>query len=201
NAKAMLDAMPIAYAVTYMFGTIGSALVIALVGPALFRINLVEACKDYEQKFGGGGAKEMGGAGSAWHKWVLGAFRVRKGGKVAGLRASEAEALLPDARLFVQRVRRDGKIIDATADTVLNEGDVVALAGARETLVKLGEGAEEVNDAELLNVPVEGVDVYVTSKAVDGKPLEELAKSPGARGVFLRKIGRGATATSIPILP
>ena len=41
QAKAMLDGMPIAYAVTYMFGTVGSAIVIALVGPALLRINLV----------------------------------------------------------------------------------------------------------------------------------------------------------------
>jgi len=50
-------------------------------------------------------------------------------------------------------------------------------------------------------VPVEGVDVYVTSKEVDGKTLAELAQSPGARGVFLRKITRGAIATEIPILP
>jgi putative transport protein len=50
-------------------------------------------------------------------------------------------------------------------------------------------------------VPVEGVDVYVTSKAVDGKTLAELAGRPSARGVFLRRITRGAVATSIPILP
>ena len=50
-------------------------------------------------------------------------------------------------------------------------------------------------------MPIEGVDVYVTNKEVDGKTLAELAQLPGARGVFLRKITRGAVATSIPILP
>jgi putative transport protein len=65
----------------------------------------------------------------------------------------------------------------------------------------LGANAVEVDDPELLNVPAGGVDVYVTNKAVDGKTLIELAKSPNARGVFLRKIMRGATATTIPILP
>src|SRR5581483_10151947 len=35
QVKALLDSMPIAYAVTYMFGTVGSAIVIALIGPAL----------------------------------------------------------------------------------------------------------------------------------------------------------------------
>jgi len=200
KAKAMLDGMPVAYAVTYMFGTLGSALVIALLGPRLLRMNLPAACKEYEEKFGG--TKEMGGAGSAWHRWELRAFRVQKGGKAVGLRAADAEALVPDARVFVQRIRRNGTIEDATMDTVLQEGDVVAVVGAREVLVSLiGEGAKEVEDPELLNVPVQGIDVYVTNKAVDGKTLAELGKMPGARGVFLRKITRGATATTIPILP
>jgi putative transport protein len=202
KTKAMLDSMPVAYAVTYMFGTVGSALVIAVLGPVLFRINLEAACKDYEQKQGGASGGEMGGAGSAWHRWVVRAFRVKPGGKVNGLRAVEAEALVPDARVFVLRVRHGGKIEDATADTVLHEGDVVAVAGARDVLVKaIGEGAQEVEDPELLNLPIEGVDVYVTNKEVDGKTLTELAKLPGARGVFLRKIVRGSTATSIPLLP
>ena len=65
----------------------------------------------------------------------------------------------------------------------------------------IGSAAEEVDDRELLAVPIEGVDVYVTSKEADGKTLTELAQRPGARGVFLRKITRGATATDIPILP
>jgi len=200
QSKALLDSIPIAYAVSYIFGTVGSAIVIALVGPALMRIDLVKACKEYEEKQGG--TKEMGGAGSAWHRWVVRAFRVQPGGKAVGLRAAEAEAMVPDARVFVLRLRRSGTIEEATADTVLRAEDVVAVAGPREVLVRLvGDGAKEVDDPELLNVPVEGVDVLVTSKAVDGKTLTELAQRPASRGVFLRKIARGATATSIPILP
>ena len=220
QAKNLLNSMPVAYAVTYMFGTVGSAIVIALLGPFLLRFNIAEACKDYEEKQGG--TKELGGAGTAWHRWEMRAFRVQPGARVIGLRAVEAEALLPQSRVFIQRIRRNGVIEDATADTVLREGDVVAVAGAREALVSIiGERAKmmavaggrealadvtrgvsiEVDDPELLSVPVEGVDVYVTNKAVDGKTLAELAGLPGARGVFLRKITRGATATSIPILP
>src|SRR5881394_1348417 len=220
KAKALLDSMPVAYAVTYMFGTMGSAIVIAVLGPKLLGINLFTACKDYEEKQGG--TKELGGAGSAWRRWEVRAFRVQPGARVIGLRAVEAEALLPQARIFVQRIRRNGIIEEATADTVLREGDVVAVAGPREALVSIiGERAKvvavagsrevladvtsgvsiEVDDPELLSVPVEGVDVYVTNKAVDGKTLAELAGQPGARGVFLRKITRGATATTIPILP
>jgi putative transport protein len=220
EAKTLLDSMPVAYAVTYMFGTMGSALVIALLGPVLLRINLPAACKDYEDKHGGN--KELGGPGTAWRRWEVRAFRVQPGARVIGLRAIEAEALVPQARIFVQRIRRNGVIEEANADTVLREGDVVAVAGAREALVSIiGERAKmvaavgsrealgsvasgvaiEVDDPELLSVSVEGVDVYVTNKEVDGKTLAELAELPSARGVFLRKITRGAVATSIPILP
>ena len=199
KAKALLDSMPVAYAVTYMFGTMGSAIVIAVLGPKLLGINLFTACKDYEEKQGG--TKELGGAGSAWRRWEVRAFRVAQGGKAVGLRVPEAEALVPDARVFILRIRRNGTIEEATADTVLREGDVVAVAGARDVLVSvLGANATEVEDPELLAVPVEGVDVYVSNKAVDGKTLAELAQMPATRGVFLRRIVRGATATVIPIL-
>jgi putative transport protein len=201
QTKNLLNSMPIAYAVTYIFGTVGSALVIALLGPALFRINLVKACKDYEQKQGGG-TKDPGGLGSAWHRWEIRAFRIKPDGKAVGLRCVEAEAMLPDARVFVLRVRHNGVVEDATADTVLSEGDVVALLGARESLLRVvGEGGNEVEDPELLSMPVEGVDILVTNKAVDAKTLVELGQLAEARGVFLKKITRGATATDIPILP
>ncbi len=200
QAKALIDSMPVAYAVSYMFGTMGSAVVIAVLGPKLLGINLVAACKDYEEKFGGG-SKEVGGPGTAWRRWEARAYRVAKGGRAVGLRASAAERLVPDARVFLLRVRRGGTILEATADTVIQEGDVVAVAGPREVLVNLiGESALEVEDRELLAVPVQGVDVLVTNKAVDGKTIAELAQMPETRGVFLRKITRGATATSIPIL-
>jgi putative transport protein len=200
ETKKLLDAMPVAYAVTYIFGTVGSALVIALVGPALLGIDLEAACRRYEERHGG--KKQVGGPGTAWHQFELRAFRVQEGGRAVGKTVQEAEALLPEQRVFVQRIRRGGKIMDATADTVIQAGDVVAVAGRREVLVNLiGTAAQEVDDRELLAVPIEGVDVYVTSKQADGKTLAELATAPEVRGVFLRKITRGATATDIPILP
>jgi putative transport protein len=199
DTKKLLDSMPVAYAVTYIFGTIGSAIVLALVGPGLLGIDLEAACKRYEEKHGG--KKELGGPGTAWSRFALRAFRVKEGGLAVGKTIQAAEALAPGERVFIQRLRRGNETMEATGDLVIQAGDVLAVAGRREVLVNLaGAGAQEVEDRELLAVPVEGVDVYVTNKAVDGVTLEELAKSQGVRGVFLRKITRGATATDIPIL-
>ena len=62
EAKKLLDGMPVAYAVTYIFGTVGSAIVLALLGPALLGIDLEAACKNYEEQHGG--KKQSGGAGN-----------------------------------------------------------------------------------------------------------------------------------------
>ncbi|WP_233806821.1 aspartate-alanine antiporter [Paraburkholderia sp. HP33-1] len=219
ETKALLNAMPTAYAVTYIFGTVGSAVILATLGPRLLRIDLVAACKEYEATMGG--TKEMGGEGQAWHRYELRAYRVLADSPACGQMVSQVEALQPqNTRLFVERIRRGGKVEEAKLDMVLQADDVVAIAGPRDQLVSvLGAGtgtgddggdhsvavrrarALEVDDPELLAVPAEGVDVYVTSKVVDGKTLTELAGMPLARGVFLRRIKRGPTETQIPILP
>jgi putative transport protein len=200
ETKKLLDAIPVAYAITYIFGTMGSPIILGLLGPVLLGIDLEAACRRYEEKQGG--KQQLGGPGTAWHKFELRAFRIGPEGLAVGKTRQEAEALIPEQRVFVQRIRRNGKIIDANTNTVIQAGDILAVAGRREVLVNLiGLAAEEVDDRELLAVPIEGVDVYVTSKEANGKTLAEVAKLPAARGVFLRKITRGATAIDIPILP
>src|SRR5215213_9552119 len=100
QAKALIDSMPIAYAVSYMFGTMGSAIVIAVLGPKLLGINLEAACKDYEEKQGG--VKELGGPGSAWRRWEVRAFRILPGGVAAGLSVIEAETMVAQPRIAAQ---------------------------------------------------------------------------------------------------
>jgi putative transport protein len=200
ETKNLLDAMPVAYAISYIFGTVGSAVIIALLGPVLLGINLEEACKRYEEKHGG--TKTVGGPGTAWHQFDLRAYRVRQDARIVGMTAEDAERLVPEQRVFIQRIRRGADVMDATSDTTIQSGDIVAVAGRRDVLTNLiGTAAEEVDDRELLAIPVEGVDVFVTSKKVDGQRLADLAGQSWARGVYLRKITRGATATEIPILP
>jgi putative transport protein len=201
QTKALLDSMPTAYAVTYIFGTVGSAIIIAQLGPKLLRIDLVKACKEYEASLGS--TQQLSGAGSAWHEYELRAYRIPSESPVVGLTVRQVEAIEAEGvRLFIERIRRGPTIEEATLDYVLAGGDVLAVAGRRNELVSvLGANGKEVDDAALLAVPAEGVDVYVSAKAVDGQTLQQLAVLPAARGVFIRKIKRGPTETPIPVLP
>src|SRR3954449_2460722 len=53
SIKTILDRIPVGYAVTYIYGTVGSAIVIATLGPKLLGIDLPAACKEYEAELGG----------------------------------------------------------------------------------------------------------------------------------------------------
>ena len=127
--------MPVAYAVTYIFGTVGSAIVLALLGPALLGIDLEAACKRYEGEARRARSKPAVPAQPGTNSSCARSAS-RQDGPVVGKTAQEAEALLPDQRVFVQRIRRGGQIMDATADTVIQAGDIVAVAGRRDVLVK-----------------------------------------------------------------
>jgi putative transport protein len=84
---------------------------------------------------------------------------------------------------------------------VLQPGDTASVVGERDQVIALlGQASKEVDDPELLSAPIEGIDVYVTSKEADGKTLAELGALPGARGVYVRSIKRGLGETPIPVL-
>jgi putative transport protein len=198
NAKEMLNQIPVAYAVCYIWGTVGTGIILAQLGPKLIGVNLPEACKQYEAEMSQGAPE--GGMGSAWHQLSMRAFRIEDGAKIVGMNVADAGAAVGAKRVFIERIRRDGMIIDADPEMTLNAGDVVAVSGHTETLVAFEQYAEEVADQELLDVPVESVDLVVTNRAVNGRTLVDLAKADFAQGVYLQKISRGAASTDIPVL-
>jgi putative transport protein len=198
NPKAMLDQIPVAYAVSYIWGTVGTGVILSVLGPKILRIDLVEECKKYEAELSKG--TPAGGMGSAWQQFQIRAFQVEAGLPAVGKSVGEVERLNKDSRMYVERIRRDGAIIDFDSGTVLRAGDVVAVSGRTEALVALQDRAREIPDRELLDIPVESVDLVVTSKNVNERTLIELAQDEFARGVYLDKITRGATSIDVPIL-
>lgn len=194
QGAAYLNAMPVAYAVTYIFGTVGSGIILALVGPRLLGIDMAAACRDYAARMNAGGA-------AAFQSFELRAYRIAKDSPAVGRSVAEVEAMFGQARLFIERVRRvDGRIEEAVGSLVLAAGDVGAVAGTRADLVGMLGNVEEVQDSELLTVPTGSVKVFVTAKAAVGRTLAELAEWPQARGVFVSRIVRGVTAIEVPLL-
>jgi putative transport protein len=144
EAKAQADAIPIGYAVTYIFGTIGSAVLLAQLGPKLIGVDLPAACADYERRLGGGAANREPGVLSAYRAIQVRAYSIELNSDVAGRPARE---LFPESRIFIERVRRGDRFIDADGDTVLMAGDVAAISGPQQALLERVEPVvREISD-------------------------------------------------------
>lgn len=189
--QAFIKALPVAYAVSYLFGTAGSAWFLASVGPKLLRVNLAKECADYETKMGG---QLEGGELSAYRKLTTRAFRVNEGSRCIGKTIAEYESQFTIPRVFVVRIRQQSKVCEPEPNTIIQATDILGLAGPRELILQQQAAiGPEVEDREVFDFPVEMLDVVLTNKAFVGKTLAEVRESDAgnrARGVFLRKIIR-----------
>lgn len=59
--------------------------------------------------------------------------------------------------------------------------------------------AHEVTDLELLDTPIENVDVVVTNKRFNGRTLIDLSHEPFTRGVYINRIRRGSMNVEVPV--
>ena len=171
-----INAIPVAYAVTYIFGTAGSAWILASLGPKMLGgLEKVKAdCKELEAKMGTSEADEPGFY-TALRPVVFRAYKIDNEWFGKGKTVSELENYLVenDKRLFVERVRQKGVIEEVTPDMLLQPGDEVVLSGRREYAI--GEEdwiGPEVIDAQLLDFPAETVPVLAQTVIDSGDILE-----------------------------
>jgi len=181
----------VADAICYIFGTFGVIWCCSSLGPKLLRFDLRAECKKVEANLGVSRSKL--GVHSAWQPIGFRAFKIPQSGLVIGKTVAEAEQSVPGARLFVERIRRQGEIFSPVGTTVLEANDTLAVLGRIEILIEtLGPSAKEVADPELLEIPVASFELYVTSKKIAGKTLQEIADVvEETRGVLLRGVERG----------
>ena len=184
-----MNNIPVAYAVTYLIGTAFIVWFLPNVGPRLMGINLKEESRKLQAQVAGGGEAEPGML-SALQKFAVRAYRVTND-RLLNRTVASIEALPVGQRVFISRIRRDNEIVEPRLDTIIRPGDVVAVMTRTELLMARGtEIGPEVNDPELLDFPVEALDVVVTNRAIAGKTMKELAALESSRGVFLRKVVR-----------
>jgi putative transport protein len=196
----LLNNIPVAYAVTYLVGTTAVVWFLPNIGPKLMGINLKDEAKKMQAQTSGG-TEAQPGIISPSRSFDVRAYRVTNT-PLVNKTIAELEAMPKDVRIFIQRIRRAGAIIEAEPNTVIQREDVIVVMGRTEVLVERSNVVgPEVDDKELLDFPVEVLDVVMTNKALYGKTMEDLVKvepwPTQFRGVFLRKLTRAGQ--EIPI--
>jgi putative transport protein len=193
ETAALTNRIPVAFAVTYLIGMVATTWFLAQLAPRLMGINLEEECRRYEERMQAGRQVESASRRDIEYR----AYTVQPGSPLIGRTPRELETFAGDARLFVDRIRRRGLILDPGEAATVGDGDTLAIIGRRELLVKRADeqrlGVREVDDRELLDVPAEVLDVVVTRTEMDGRTLADLGRDEFARSVYLRRISRAGT--------
>lgn len=189
--KLFADHVAVADALTYVFGAIGVIWFVSIFAPRFLRIDLRKEAQLLEAQFGI--KAEAAGVISGAQRFGLRAYRVSDP-LIAGKQVQEVERNSEGWRYFVERVRRGDIIIEAQPETVLQAGDIVVVYGRFDALVAIGQRfGPETHDPELMDIPVQMLEIVVTNRRICGPTLEELARTRpfDLRSVGLRKLIRG----------
>jgi putative transport protein len=205
SKQKFINEIPVAYAVTYIFGTAGTAWFLASVGPKILvgKGDIVKMSKDYEDSLGGSIHSNELSEEEAYNGATFRVFKLNSKYFTESKTVQEFENMLVKRGwpLYVERIRNTkGEIIkEFTADQILNPNDLVVLNGPVDSILKdencIGN---EVVDLELLDFHVEVLKVIVANKKVSGKTLEKIKFDKNRHGVIIRKIMRGKA--EIPLL-
>src|SRR5262245_55058663 len=148
----LLNNIPVAYAVTYLVGTSFVVWFLSSLAPPLLRVDLKQEARKLEVDAGAESESKMG-TRSAHREWDVRAFRVPQA--FVGRSVGDVERSFAPARVFVLRVRRGGRILEATSDLQLVPGDIAAIGARLYVLLAVGEPfGEEIGDPGLLDFPM-----------------------------------------------
>ncbi len=185
---ALLNNIPVAYAVSYLVGTGFVIWFLSSLAPRLLRVDLkAESAKLERETTGGHGLGPD--APSAYREWDLRAYRI-KDARWADRSVAEFEKTFAPERVFVERIHRGGTIFAAERGTILHEGDTAAVAARRRVLSGSTSIGVEVEDRAVLDFPAAVLDVVLTNRNLAERTISQVAELHG-RGVALVKLVRG----------
>lgn len=191
----LLAMIPASYAVTYVFGTAGSAWFLSSIAPMLLGgiKKVKEETAAIEAEMDTGEFHVDPGYIVADRPVSFRAYRAEgeffaSPRTVADLEASFAKA---GKRIFVERVRIRGEIKEAAPHIRIGLGDSFVLSGRREYMVEPETAlGPEIADHELLSFGAERLPVTVAKPGAAGLTLGQLRARDYMRGVIINSITR-----------
>lgn len=184
----------VGYAVTYIFGSLGTIIICVNVLPWVMKRGIREDAITAEANMHKSGRVVAGPEQILATPDLTGRlFKVTTG---AGMTLTEVEAMNPDnKRLTVERLKRGNKSIGIEDHSIkLQQGDIVLLVGQRDLVMQAEETiGPEVNTTADMEFMIQTRRVAVTNPKVDGKTLMEIynmADDQMRHGVYVLNVSR-----------
>jgi putative transport protein len=183
-----LNNISVAYAITYIFGTIGLILFIRFF-PVLLKIDLPAEARALAEKKGIG--KRRGGIGNkAKTLPIIRAYRVDS--EITANKTITQRRAELGLQITPLRVRRGHEFLDPDPDMVLQKGDIISVIGSLKDHQDIQQRiGQEVLDQKLLNYQISSKEVVAIHQTVVGKPIRDL-KATAEHGCFITGLTRAS---------
>lgn len=185
--------MAIAYAITYIFGTVGLIIFVSSIAPMLLKINLKESARALEAELAGQGRGAAEEDIHPYNSTVSRAHIIYRGMTADAKTISEVETQFP--HLSIERVVRDGQVIERDTDFRMQANDIVAIVSRRNEVSDMDlHFGPEVDSPTALSYPHKSVQIVLNKRQYVGQTLREIRRQLGPlsrHGVFINKITRG----------
>src|SRR5215468_4555204 len=176
----------LSYGLTYIWGTVGIILICKYL-PRIWGIDAKAAAKKYEEENGVPNVDDVGL--TAYHPVTARAYKLTNKA-VIGSTVREFLQKYPQYRVL--NVERNDERLGVADSLTFKAGDVVVLGSHWEDISQnMGLIGPEVPDAKALNIPIDQAEILVTSKAVEGKQLQDFVSADFAGQLALTRIERG----------
>ena len=190
EVKRLQGNVAIGYAVTYVFGSFGAIIVCVNVLPKLMGRGIREDAVAAQTAQLAGITVLETGQQAALPELVGRLYSIGQGGRTV----TDLENLDPASAVTIERVKRDGNVMEPNPELALAAGDTVLVVGHRDAVVgagaQLGQEVQADSDMELT---LQSRDVVLANKAFHGKSVDRIRRetAPGVRhGIFLVRISR-----------
>ena len=191
----LLVIIPACYAVTYVFGTIGTAWFLSSVAPAMMggMKKVKQEVADVEQSMDGADATLAPGIIPARRNVLFRAYEAQSE-LFDTPRTVEEVVRFYDAagsRVVVERARIGGAVLEPSCTMKISKGDRLVLGGRADDMVSIkNPPGPEIADPELLNFGAERTPVTVASGKIDGMSFATLRNQPFMQRVMIASIKR-----------
>ncbi len=196
--KTLQANVAIAYAVTYVFGSLGAIIVCVNILPRFMRADLKADAAKIEAKLRGGAALPPGAA-PAMPAIVGRSYRVQEG---AGRTVAELETAADDA-ITLEKVTRGSQSLTLKPDLKLEAGDAVVVVGRRNQVVDVAStiGPETIA-ADGATLAMQSRQAVFTRKDMNNMTIAQVKAAVDRdmrRGVYIEAVTR--MGRPLPVLP
>ncbi|MBM5460862.1 aspartate-alanine antiporter [Pseudomonas sp. P66] len=190
--------MAIAYAITYVFGTVGLVVFVGSIAPKLLGVDLRASARELELELGIASQEEI--ISIPYTRIVVRAHSLTEPSTL-GLSIHQLERQHPS--MSIERVVRAGVVHERDSAMQLQLGDIVGIYALREDVGYLsGWLGAELDHPEALSFPTRTAEIVLTNRSLAGKTVHEIkSRLSGSErmGCFINSITR--QNLDLPLLP